>query len=279
MIISLKEDFDRELGTSLPMISRAGKSTIPQHLCFNNAPGNKKEFNFTKKDEAQNDDFSLLLGDKQKTDLKTEMQKIAEAERRKSQGQKRNMAGHSQGGPVRTTGGFFIPFDQKKKRDDHSSKIKSSSFAATSRDAWATSHASKTNPPEVGKYKPKFSQVEHAGLETVIRKPKVNIGKERIEQRDLQHSLCFSNQNKFLKMLCHSKNPGKRKHVPDGQEEDHESADGAGGNTQNPFNAGALNLNLPGDNNPGDLRTGTPGQNDSTRRMTHNGSGIISPRA
>ena len=51
MIISLKEDFDRELGTSLPMISRAGKSTIPEHLCFSNAPGNKKEFNFTKKDE------------------------------------------------------------------------------------------------------------------------------------------------------------------------------------------------------------------------------------
>jgi len=73
MIISLKDDFDRELGTSLPMISRAGKSTIPQHLCFNNAPGNKKEFNFTKKDEKEIDDFSLLLGEKQKTDLKSEM--------------------------------------------------------------------------------------------------------------------------------------------------------------------------------------------------------------
>ena len=51
MIISLKDDFDRELGTSLPMISRAGQSTIPHHLCFSNAPGNKKEFNFSKKDE------------------------------------------------------------------------------------------------------------------------------------------------------------------------------------------------------------------------------------
>jgi len=74
MIISLKEDFDRELGVNLPMISRAGKSTIPQHLCFNNAPGNKKEFNFTKKDPNENEDLSLLLGDNQKnTDLKTEM--------------------------------------------------------------------------------------------------------------------------------------------------------------------------------------------------------------
>jgi len=84
MIISLKDDFDRELGTSLPMISRAGKSTIPQHLCFNNAPGNKKEFNFTKKDEKENDDFSLLLGDKQKVDLATEMGRIADQERRKA---------------------------------------------------------------------------------------------------------------------------------------------------------------------------------------------------
>ena len=48
MIISLKEDFDRELGTSLPMISRAGKATIPGHLCFINAPGYKKELDFSR---------------------------------------------------------------------------------------------------------------------------------------------------------------------------------------------------------------------------------------
>lgn len=82
MIISLKEDFDRELGTSLPMISRAGKSTIPEHLCFSNAPGNKKEFNFTKKEEKENDDFSLFLGNSQKTDLLAEMSKIADNEKR-----------------------------------------------------------------------------------------------------------------------------------------------------------------------------------------------------
>jgi len=83
MIISLKEDFDRELGTSLPMISRAGKSTIPEHLCFSNAPGNKKEFNFTKKDDLENDDFSLLLGEKHKPDLRAEMSKITQAEMKK----------------------------------------------------------------------------------------------------------------------------------------------------------------------------------------------------
>jgi len=90
MIITLKDDFDKELGTSLPMISRAGKSTIPEHLCFSNAPGNKKEFDFSKKDDKDNDDFSLLLGEKQKPDLKAEMNRIAEAERKKHAGRNKN---------------------------------------------------------------------------------------------------------------------------------------------------------------------------------------------
>ena len=81
MIISLKEDFDRELGTSLPMISRAGQSTIPHHLCFSNAPGNKKEFNFTKKDDGIEKDLAILLGGKEKPDLKSEMRRLEELER------------------------------------------------------------------------------------------------------------------------------------------------------------------------------------------------------
>ena len=78
MIISTKEDYDRDLGTSLPMISRAGKSTIPQHLCFNNAPGNKKQYKFSKKEEQfELDDFSVLFGQKPKqTDLEKEMSKL-----------------------------------------------------------------------------------------------------------------------------------------------------------------------------------------------------------
>ena len=116
MIISLKEDFDRELGTSLPMISRAGKSTIPQHLCFNNAPGNKKEFNFTKKEEKENDDFSLLLGERQKPDLAQEMNKITDAERKGAKNTGRGgIKGHSQSIANRTTAGFFVPFSQKFK--------------------------------------------------------------------------------------------------------------------------------------------------------------------
>ena len=79
MIISTKEDYDRDLGTSLPMISRAGKATIPQHLCFNNAPGNKKQYNFSKKEEeVELDDFSILFGQKKKPDLADEMSKLAD---------------------------------------------------------------------------------------------------------------------------------------------------------------------------------------------------------
>ena len=114
MIISLKEDFDRELGTSLPMISRAGKSTIPEHLCFSNAPGNKKEFQFTKKGEdKEDDDFSLLLGEKHKPNLVAEMNKITLAENKKNAAltaKKGNGRANSMAVPKRTTGGFFIPF-------------------------------------------------------------------------------------------------------------------------------------------------------------------------
>ena len=112
MIISLKDDFDRELGTSLPMISRAGQSTIPHHLCFSNAPGNKKEFNFSKKNQEKDEDLALLLGDSEKTDLVTEMKKIEEAERRKQPGykEKKGKKGQSQANQTKTSAGFFIPF-------------------------------------------------------------------------------------------------------------------------------------------------------------------------
>lgn len=64
------------------MISRAGKSTIPQHLCFNNAPGNKKEFNFSKKDgEGQEGDLGMLINDKGQKVLSKEMEQIEVTEK------------------------------------------------------------------------------------------------------------------------------------------------------------------------------------------------------
>ena len=175
MIISLKEDFDKELGTSLPMISRAGKSTIPEHLCFSNAPGNKKEFTFSRKDEQENDDFTILIGQRKPSDMQTEMAKIAETEnqnRKQMTGQK-GAKGHSKSKSLgrRARGLGYIPWNQKYK-DEYTTlntRQKSSCFITSSRDAWARAHASKTNPPEVGKYKPRYSQVEKRGLKADIR--------------------------------------------------------------------------------------------------------------
>ena len=49
-------------------------------MCFTNAPGNKKQYNFSsKEDKFELDDFSVLFGQKQKPDLVNEMIK-AEAE-------------------------------------------------------------------------------------------------------------------------------------------------------------------------------------------------------
>ena len=58
------------------MMSRAGKSTISQYLVFNNAPGNKKEFDPKRSIEEEDDDFELMMGDNKKVDLQKEMQAI-----------------------------------------------------------------------------------------------------------------------------------------------------------------------------------------------------------
>lgn len=88
------------------------------------------------------------------------MNKIAEAEKKKlaAKTTARGKGAQSQGVQNRTSAGFFIPFKQKfNAKESPCNKNKSASFCATSREAWLTSHASKTNPPDVGKYKPKFS--------------------------------------------------------------------------------------------------------------------------
>ena len=41
-------------------------------------------------------------------------------------------------------------------KDKNTRRKVTSSFNATSRDAWQDAHASKTGPPDVGKYKPKY---------------------------------------------------------------------------------------------------------------------------
>jgi hypothetical protein len=34
MIVTVKEDYDKQRGVNLPMFSRAGKGTSQQHFCF-----------------------------------------------------------------------------------------------------------------------------------------------------------------------------------------------------------------------------------------------------
>ena len=101
-----------------------------------------------------------------------------------------------------------MPFNQKFMADNAKGRQKSASFCAASREAWAVSHASKTNAPEVGKYKPKFSQVEKKSLETTLYAPQKNSGAERILKRELDHTFLCEHT---IKLLASSKNIMKNK--------------------------------------------------------------------
>ena len=81
---------------------------------------------------------------------------------------------------------------------------------APSREAWALAHASKTNSPDVGKYKPKYTHIEKVAPITQIIAEGRNKGSERIMARDIQHTVWC---DKVLNCLNdHSKhNHSKRK--------------------------------------------------------------------
>ena len=55
-------------------------------------------------------------------------------------------------------------------QDKEFRKKVTSSFSATTRENWQLANASKTNPPAVGKYTPKFELVKNAPHAAVIRK-------------------------------------------------------------------------------------------------------------
>ena len=77
MILTVQDDYDKEKGTTLPMLSRAGKSTVSQYLVFNNAPGNRKEFDIRRGGtNEEDDDFELMMGGDKKIDLHKEMAAI-----------------------------------------------------------------------------------------------------------------------------------------------------------------------------------------------------------
>ncbi len=43
MIVTVKDDFDKQAGTDLPMFSRAGKTTVSMYIAFSQAAMNKHE--------------------------------------------------------------------------------------------------------------------------------------------------------------------------------------------------------------------------------------------
>ena len=174
MILTVQDDYDKEKGTTLPMFSRAGKSTVSQYLVFNNAPGNRKEFDIRRGGTTEeDDDFELMMGGDKKIDLHKEMAAIQETTKKH---------GSQSTGPrsrVRMHEGMDMLKDKRFR-----SRI-TSSFNATSRDAWQEAHASKTRPPDVGKYKPKYNSVWAPIKDTIMRPTPPNEGKKRIDRKQM----------------------------------------------------------------------------------------------
>lgn len=59
-------------------------------------------------------------------------------------------------------------------------------FKSTTREAWNQAHSSKTKPPEVGKYKPKYDQIETDLKAITIRDIQPNVGEQRKKLRGEQ---------------------------------------------------------------------------------------------
>lgn len=68
MILTIQENYDKKDGSSLPMFSRSGKSTINQYLAFNQS-GKKRSVDISvakQQDDfdVDQDDIGLMMGDK-----------------------------------------------------------------------------------------------------------------------------------------------------------------------------------------------------------------------
>ena len=84
------------------------------------------------------------------------------------------------------------------QQDGNVDRHKSPCFVATSREQRANTLASRTNPPEVGRYRPRHSQTEKKGISSTINPNSKNFGTERILQRELQHSYICPHTLKVL---------------------------------------------------------------------------------
>jgi hypothetical protein len=78
MILTVKDDYDKEKGTGLPMFSRPGKSTITSYLAFDQ-PGKHQDDGLEVVDsDEDNEEMAINLGDEKKTDIAREIRKITE---------------------------------------------------------------------------------------------------------------------------------------------------------------------------------------------------------
>ena len=73
-----------------------------------------------------------------------------------------------------------------------------SSFNATSRNAWQDAHSSKTNPPDIGKYKPHYGHVWAPIKDTFMRQTPPNLGKLRKDRKEEQQ--CYVDE-RILKSI------------------------------------------------------------------------------
>lgn len=71
-------------------------------------------------------------------------------------------------------------------------------FKSTTRNNWQEAHASKTNPPDVGKYTPKYDALDTDQKATVFVKEHDQQGVKNIIERETQHTHVCLQQIKRL---------------------------------------------------------------------------------
>lgn len=76
-------------------------------------------------------------------------------------------------------------------------------FKSTTRDAWAKAHASKTNPPEVARYTPKYEALDANKRMVAVPEEHKHEGLRRIHEKTLQQTHICLKQIKALNYPVH----------------------------------------------------------------------------
>ena len=207
MIISVGDSNDD--GTGPKMFSRSGKSTNSQFLAFCNAK--RKQLNIRVEDGAEPAselaDFDQMANDKKPKNIKDVMRKLEEEEREriaKQRADKKAISGPSDKDQVLN----FKPIDLLKEPNFR--RQVQSCFSSTTRADWQNAHASKTKPPEVGKYKPKYNLVYTKEKAASVAKEHSCVGAIRKQQRNEQQTcVCL----RAIKGLNQATGPAVNRHM------------------------------------------------------------------